>query len=167
MKLALVVAMANNGVIGRDNELPWHLPADLKYFKKITMKRPIIMGRLTYESIGRPLPGRCNIVITRNVAWQAEGVHTFTDIEEALNYARDRAQLESVDEMMVIGGEQIFRQLLDRANRLYLTLIDAEVEGDASFPDIDYSQWQECFREKHSPDSQNVFGYNFLVLDRV
>lgn len=167
MRIALVVAMSKNGVIGRDNQLPWHLPADLQYFKKITMGRPIIMGRLTYESIGRPLPGRDNIVVTRNSEWQAEGVNVFVDVEEALNYGRSRAEAQGVDEVMVIGGAQIFRQVLDVADRIYLTLVSANIQGDIVFPEINKEEWRESFCEEHDQDNKNHYPYTFLTLDRM
>lgn len=159
--LSFVVAMARNGVIGRDNQLPWRLPADLRHFKTVTMGKPIIMGRKTYDSIGRPLPGRTNIVVTRDPAYQAEGCLVVHSIEEALAAAGDAA------EVMVIGGAEFYRQLLPRADRIYLTRIDAEFEGDTWFPELDPARWQERSREDHAPDADNPYPYSFVVLESV
>ena len=137
MQLSLIVAAARNGVIGRNNALPWHLPEDLKYFKRVTMGKPILMGRKTFESIGRALPGRSNLVITRNGEWQAEGVQVVRSLEAALSLAEDIALIDGVDELMVIGGAQIYAEALPRSERIYLTEVDADVEGDAYLPAID------------------------------
>jgi dihydrofolate reductase len=157
--ISFVVAMARNRVIGHDNGLPWRLPADLRHFKSVTMGKPIIMGRKTFESIGRPLPGRANIVVTRDPAYQAEGCVVAHSIEAALAAAGD------AEEVMVIGGADFYRQLLPRADRIYLTLIDAEFAGDASFPELDPVQWQERSREDHAPDADNPYPYSFIVLE--
>lgn len=144
MKLAIIVATAKNGVIGRNNQLPWHLPQDLKYFKAVTFGKPIIMGRKTYESIGRPLPGRLNIVVTRDKTWQAaEGVIVSPSIEAALEAAK-KAALESSaggDEAMVIGGAEIYRATLGLADKLYVTLIKRDYEGDSWFPELQDGEW--------------------------
>jgi len=160
MRVSLIAAMAENRVIGRDNQLPWRLSADLQHFKALTMGKPIIMGRKTYESIGQPLPGRTNIVITRDSAFQAEGCEVVHSIEQALAVARD------CEEVMVIGGANLYRQMLDRADRLYLTLVRAEVEGDALFPEIG-QQWREVERESRRADDKNQFDYDFVTLERV
>lgn len=131
MKLAIIVAAARNGVIGRNNQLPWHLPQDLKYFKAVTLGKPVIMGRKTYESIGRPLPGRANIVITRDLSWCANGVEVVHSFDEALELASG----VDVSEVMVIGGAEIYKAALPVAHRIYLTRIDLEPEGDAFFPE--------------------------------
>lgn len=165
MKLAMIVAIARNGVIGVDNQLPWHLPEDLKYFKRVTTGKPIIMGRKTFDSIGRPLPGRANIVITRNAEWGAEGVIAVTSLEQALQQGKRVAAAEDADEVMVIGGEQIYRMALPLADRLYLTRVDAFVEGDAFFPELDMSVWQE----ESSTEGVAAEGgpsYRFTVLTR-
>ena len=129
----MIAAMANNRVIGLDNKMPWHLPADLQHFKKVTTGKPVIMGRKTFESIGRPLPGRRNIIITRNSEYQAEGIETVTTPEAALELVVD------VEEVMIIGGGNIYQQFLERTERLYLTFIDLDVEGDTQFPDYQES----------------------------
>lgn len=165
-KISLVVAMAENRVIGKENRLPWHLPQDLKHFKSITMGHPVIMGRKTYESIGRPLPNRINIVITRKEDWSVDGVIVCHDIEEALRLGNREAEAIGVAELMVIGGANLYDQLLPRADRLYLTLVQAEVEGDALFPAFNGQQWNEVSRVEHSCDTGNPYNYSFIVLDR-
>ena len=141
MKLALIVAAAANGVIGRNNQLPWHLPEDLQYFKARTLGKPIIMGRKTYESIGRPLPGRPNIVVTRNSQWQAPGVHAVGGLKEALELAATLVAGADA-EVMVIGGAELYKLALPMADRIYLTRLGVEVEGDAFFPELSPAQWQ-------------------------
>lgn len=165
-KISLVVAMAENRVIGRENRLPWHLPQDLKHFKSITTGHPVVMGRKTFESIGRALPNRINIVITRKDNWSADGVIVCHDVEEALRLANREAEAIGVGELMVIGGANLYDQLLPRADRLYLTLVHAEVEGDALFPDFNRQQWNEVSRVEHSDDTGNPYNYSFIVLDR-
>jgi len=160
MRISLIVALARNRVIGRDNQLPWRLSADLQHFKGLTMGKPIVMGRKTHESIGRPLPGRANIVVTRDSGFSAEGCRVVHSIDEALVAAGD------VDEVMIMGGENLYSQLLPRADRLYLTEVQAEVSGDAWFPEFDATQWQELERESHRADENNEFDYDFVVLAR-
>ena len=162
----MIVAMAENRVIGRDNKLPWYLPNDLKYFKQVTMGKPILMGRKTYESIGKPLPGRTNIVITRNTSWQAEGVKVVHSLDEALTLARSIAEIDGQQELMVIGGDQIYQSALPQADRLYLTEVHAEVEGDAYFAEFDRDRWQEVGRERFEAEGPNPYDYSFVVLDR-
>ncbi|MFA7095676.1 MAG: type 3 dihydrofolate reductase [Gammaproteobacteria bacterium] len=158
--ISLIVAMDRNRLIGADNGLPWRLPADLKYFKSITMGKAIIMGRKTYESIGRPLPGRTNIVVTRERGYQAPGCIVVHSIDEAL------ARPECGDEVMIIGGASFYEQMLPRADRLYVTFIDAEFAGDTYFPAFDLDAWREIRREDHEPDEQNRYRYSFTVLER-
>lgn len=141
VKLALIAAMARNRVIGRDNAMPWHLPEDLRYFKATTLGKPIVMGRKTFDSLGRPLPGRTNIVVSRQSDLTLEGAQVFASIDAALSAARQQAQADGVDEVMVIGGDNLYRQTLERADRIYLTRIDSEPEGDAWFPDFDEQAW--------------------------
>ena len=160
MRISLIVALARNRVIGRDNQLPWRLSADLQHFKGLTMGKPIVMGRKTYESIGRPLPGRTNIVVTRDSSFSAEGCRVVHSIDEALVTAG------GADEVMIMGGENLYSQLLPRADRLYLTEVQAEVSGDAWFPEFDQTQWQELERESHRADEKNEFDYDFVVLTR-
>ncbi len=166
MKTALIVAMAQNRVIGRNNKLPWYLPNDLKYFKQVTMGKPIIMGRLTFESIGKPLPGRVNIVVTRNSEWQAEGVRVSHSLDEACELAASIAQIDGQHEVMVIGGDQIYQAALPMVDRLYLTEVHAEVDGDAYFPEFDRESWQEVVREDFEASEPNPYAYSFVVLDR-
>ena len=161
MRIALIAALANNRVIGRENRLPWRLSADLRHFKSLTMGKPIIMGRNTYESIGKPLPGRSNIVLTRDAQYRAPGCRVVHSLEHALEAAAGHA------EVMVIGGAELYRQTIDAAQRLYLTRVKADVEGDAVFPEIDPRQWRELQRESHRGDDKNEYDYDFLTLERV
>ncbi len=161
MLLSFVVAMADNRVIGRAGGLPWHLRADLRYFKRITMGKPIIMGRRTHESIGRPLPGRHNIVISRNPAYQAPGCTVVDSTDAALTTAG------AAEEIMIIGGGSLYRETLPRASRLYLTEVHASPEGDVTFPELDPAEWREVSRESHPADAANDHPYSFVVLERV
>jgi len=160
MKIALIAAMAKNRVIGSENQLPWHLPADLKHFKSITMGKPIIMGRKTFESIGKALPGRQNIVITRDVNFMAEHVEIVHSFEEALNVAH------LADEVMIIGGSSIYQLALPKAHFLYLTLIHHQIDGDAFFPEIDIKEWEQISRQDYSKDEKNRYDYSFVTLKR-
>jgi dihydrofolate reductase len=164
--LAIIVAAARNGVIGRGNALPWHLPEDLKYFKRVTMGKPIVMGRKTFESIGRPLPGRTNVVISRNPHFTAKGIAVVDSLDAALALAADIALIDGVDELVVIGGEQIYREALPRTQRLYLTEVHADVEGDAVLPPIRREEWREISRERHGASGANPYDYSFVVLER-
>lgn len=164
MKISLIAAMDNNRVIGVHNTLPWHLPADLKHFKALTMGKPILMGRKTYESIGRPLPGRDNIILSRQAGFSAEGCTVMCSVEKALAYA-DTLEAE---ELMVIGGAQLYEAMLPMAARLYLTRVDTEVEGgDAFFPEINRSEWTKLSWETHAADDKNAHPYAFTILQRV
>ncbi len=159
--LSMIVAHANNRVIGKDNDMPWHLPADLAYFKKTTLGKPVIMGRKTYESIGRPLPGRQNIVISRDESYQAQGIETATSVDQALTLAGD------VEEVMVIGGGAIYAHCLPAAKRLYITHIDAEIDGDTQFPKYDVtSDWQKVSSEIREPDEKNAYTLDFCLYER-
>jgi dihydrofolate reductase len=165
MQLAVIVAQSENRVIGCENRLPWRLPEDLRYFKQVTMGKPIIMGRKTFESIGRPLPGRDNIVITRDPGWRAEGVTVVRSPAAALERL---CQAEpAVKEAMVIGGAEIYRQMLPQAERLYLTQVHAQVEGDALFPELVQDEWCEVSREDHPASGDNPYPYSFIVMERV
>ncbi len=159
MMISLIAALAADRVIGMENAMPWNLPADLAWFKRNTLNKPVIMGRLTWESIGRPLPNRLNIVVSSQPG-NAEGVTWVSSIEEAINAAGD------AEEIMVIGGGRIYAQLLNRADRLYLTHIDAEVEGDTHFPDYEPDEWESSFSEFHDADEKNSHSYCFEILDR-
>lgn len=165
MRKALMVAMARNRVIGRNDALPWYLPEDLKYFKRMTLGKPIIMGRKTFESIGKPLPGRANLVVTRNPNWGHAGVRVFHDLESAYRSAEAQAAIDGVEEVVIIGGGEIFAEALPDAERLYLTEVHADVEGDAYFPEVDWGQWHEVKREDFARSENNPFDYSFVVFD--
>lgn len=160
MQLSIIAAMSENYVIGKENQLPWHLPADLKHFKNITWGKPILMGRKTYESIGKPLPGRRNIIITRNPEFQAEGCEITHSLEQALSLVKDSA------EVMVIGGAQLFAQALPQASRMYLTIIHHYFDGDCFFPHWDAKQWQEVEREDFAAGEGFSYGFSYLVMER-
>ena len=160
MERSLVVAVSRNGVIGRDNRLPWKLPDDLAYFKRVTMGKPVVMGRRTWESIGRPLPGRLNIVVTHDRGYQAPGAVVANSLEEAWKAAGDAA------EVAVIGGRRIFEETLPIADRIHLTEVDAEVEGDVHFPRFDRSAWREREVERHPADARHEHPYRIVVLER-
>lgn len=166
IKVAIVVAVAENGVIGRNNALPWRLPKDLAYFKRVTYGHPVVMGRKTFESIGRPLPGRTNIVVSRNKDWMAEGVVLVHSLENALQKATEIASADNVEQVMVIGGAEFYRQTLPIAGRLYFTEVHAAVDGDAFFPDFDRSLWQVEVTERYEADAKNPYAYSFVVMDR-
>jgi dihydrofolate reductase len=161
VRIAIVVAMDTNGLIGRDNGLPWHLPADLQHFKQITMGRPILMGRKTHESIGRPLPGRTNIVITRDAGYQAAGCVVVNSIDAALQAAGEQ------DEIMVIGGAEFYRQVLPRTDTIYLTRIHETFTGDTFFPELSAADWREVERSDQAADASNPHDYSFIRLERV
>jgi dihydrofolate reductase len=160
MKLSLIAAMSENRVIGHENRLPWHLPADLQHFKTITLGKPVLMGRKTWESLGRPLPGRTNIVITRDSGYVAEGCVVAHSLEEAVRAAGEAA------EVMVIGGAQLYRQALPLADTLYLTLVHAEFQGDTRFPAWQPKDWRETARIDHVADDRNPHAYSFITLER-
>jgi dihydrofolate reductase len=162
MRISLISALADNRVIGIHNRLPWKLPADMKWFRQHTLGKPIIMGRKTFESFGaRPLPDRLNIVITHDQHFVAAGARVAHGIDAALRLAGD------VAEVMVIGGESFYRQMLPRAERLYLTFVHAEPEGDAWFPAFDPEQWRETLRSEHPIDDKNALAMSFVILDRL
>lgn len=158
MYLSIIVAMGNSRVIGNKNQLPWHLPADLKHFKELTLRKPVIMGRKTFESIGKPLPDRRNIVISRNSNWRAEGCEVAANIDDAL------AVVNNAEEVMIIGGATIFAQTLQRVNKMYLTFIHADFEGDSFFPEWNKSEWHEIENVSCQPDEKNPYQYSFVTL---
>ncbi len=160
MIISIIVAMDKKGVIGLEGDLPWHLSADLKHFKIITMSKPLIMGRRTHESIGRPLPGRQNIVLTRAKNFKVDGCTVVHSLDDALHAAGD------VDEVMIMGGSGIYDQSLGRADRLYITEVHADVKGDVYFPEFDKDDWIEIEREDHSADDKNDFDFSFVVMER-
>ncbi|MDP5210364.1 dihydrofolate reductase [Microbulbifer sp. 2205BS26-8] len=165
ISVALIAAVARNGAIGKDDGLPWRLSGDLQFFKRITMGKPVVMGRKTFESIGRPLPGRNNIVITRNASWQAGGVEVVASLEAGLCRAREWALKVGAAEVMVIGGAQIYRQALPLASHLYITEVDAEVDADAFFPKLDDS-WVEIVRECYPASDSNEYNYDLVQYGR-
>ncbi len=159
MRLSLIVAVAKNRVIGNKNEMPWHLPADFAYFKKITTGHPIIMGRKTFESIGRPLPDRRNIVVSRNPVFRADGVEVVASLELAINACHR-------EDAFVIGGATLYAEALPRVDRVYLTEVDAAPDGDTLFPVLDKNQWREIERERREADEKNIHAMEFVVLER-
>lgn len=161
MKISLIVAASTNNVIGVDGELPWRLPEDLRHFKAVTMGKPIIMGRETWDSIGRPLPGRSNIVLTRQAGFEADGCVVVGSIEEAIEAAGD------AEEIMVIGGGEIYRQFLPLAARIYLTRVQVETEGDTLFPELDMDDWEVVSVQEYPPAEDREFGFDIETLDRV
>lgn len=167
MRLALIVAMAENRVIGVNNNLPWYLPEDLKYFKSVTMGKPIIMGRKTFESIGKPLPGRTNIVISRNTELESDGCSVVSTLEDAIQLSESISLIEGVSEAIVIGGAQIYSLALPLVERIYLTEVHAEVAGDTRFPEFERKDWQEIGRETFYAEGDNPYDYSFVVLDRL
>ena len=160
MIISLIAAMGKDRVIGIDNRLPWRLPADMKHFRALTLGKPVLMGRKTFDSIGKPLPGRTNIVVSQDPDSQPEGVTVARSIAEALAAGRE------ADEIMVIGGASFYAQLLPRAQRLYLTEIHQEFAGDAFFPAWDPREWREIERNDHAADGDNIYPYSFITLAR-
>ena len=159
MIISMIAAMADNRIIGKDTQMPWHLPADFAWFKRCTMGKPVVMGRKTYESIGRPLPGRLNIVISRDASLSIEGVTTVTSIEQALEVAGE------VEEVMIIGGGAIYAACLPMANKLYVTHIEAEIDGDTQFPDWG-SEFKKTYSEAYQADEKNAYSMRFTILEK-
>lgn len=159
-RISLIAALDNNGVIGDGGDIPWRLPADLKYFKRVTMGKPLIMGRKTYESIGRPLPGRKNIVLTHQRDYHAPGCTVVHSIEQAL------AAAGNAEEVMVAGGGSVYRQFLPLADRLYLTFVETTAEGDKTFPSVDPANWHLIFEEAHAADEDNPFAFRFTIFEK-
>lgn len=159
--ITLVVAAADNGVIGHDGKMPWHLPADLAHFKLLTWGKPIVMGRRTYESIGRPLPGRTNIVVTRDAAWSRPGVVVAHSLEAAF------AAAAGATEVMVIGGAQLYADCLPLATRVELTQVHAEPAGDTHWSPLDLKHWREVARHEHAADARNVHALTFIAYERA
>jgi dihydrofolate reductase len=159
--ISIIVAMAENRVIGKENSLPWHLPADLQHFKAMTIGKPIIMGRKTWESLPGKLPQRPHIIITANPDYSAEGCTVVNSLEQAIEAAGD------VPEVMVVGGAMLYAQALPMADNIYLTMVETQVDGDTLFPEYDQSQWRETAREYHPSDDKNLFAYSFITLSRV
>jgi dihydrofolate reductase len=165
-RLVLVAAVAQNGVIGRDGELPWWLPGDLKHFKALTLGKPILMGRRTFGSIGKPLPGRSNIVLTHDRTFTADGVLVARHLADGLMIAADEAQRLNADEIVVIGGAALYAETLPKANRLYITEVHASPPGTTLFPRIERSEWREISRDGPLQGPGEPFSYSFVTLDR-
>lgn len=159
----MIAAMGKNRVIGLDNKMPWHLPADLQWFKKTTLGKPIIMGRKTYDSIGRPLPGRLNIILSRNESLTIDGCYVVNSIEEAI----ERAKKENTNEVFITGGSHLYELCLERADSLYLTQIEADFEGDTFFPDYTRFKWKEISRIENPATEKNPHPYTFVTLERI
>lgn len=166
MRLCLIAAVAENGVVGKNNALPWHLPADLKYFKRKTLGKPIVMGRKTFESIGRPLPGRTNIVVSRNKSYAPEGVEVVDSLESSLLLAADIAATDGQEDLMVIGGAAIYAAALPLAECLYITEVHGEVAGDAYFPEVDWREWREVSRQRNPAPEPGGYDFSFVVFHR-
>ena len=162
MIITLVVAASRNNVIGKDNQLLWRLPNDTRYFKNVTWGMPVVMGRKTFESLGKPLTGRTNIVLTRNSAWKAPGVTVVKTLDDALFLAREM----DVKELMVIGGGEIYKMAMPKARRIHITRVEAELEGDAFFPEIDPLLWKMVSHHDHAADEKHQYAYSFQVWER-
>lgn len=169
MNISIIVAMAHNRIIGKDNQMPWHLPADLAWFKKSTLGKPILMGRKTFESIGRPLPGRTNIVLTRDKNYSHDGIVCVSSLAEGIQVAEEvfiRQETPEQDaELMIIGGGSIYQRCLPLVDKLYLTHIDLETDGDTQFPEYG-TNWTEIFSESHQPDEKNPYAYRYSILEK-
>jgi dihydrofolate reductase len=166
LPLSLIVAVARNGVIGGDNKLLWRLSSDLKRFKALTMGKPLIMGRKTWDSIGRALPGRESIIVTRDHHFRAEGVHVVHNLSDALRKAEECADRLGADEAMVIGGAELYRQMIDQCRTLYVTEVEASPQGDAHFVEIDRALWREVHRERHDIGPQDEIAFSFVDYRR-
>ncbi len=164
--LAIIVAAAKNGVIGVNNTLPWHLSADLQHFKRMTIGKPVVMGRKTFDSIGRPLPNRTNIVVTHQPDWHFEGVTKASSLDEALAVGQAAAESSGVDEVILMGGGTLYAQGIGRAETVYLTEVDCEVAGDAVFPRLSSEDWCEVSREHHTSDAKNDYNFAFVTMRR-
>lgn len=163
MTISLIVAAATNNAIGKDGNLPWHLPNDMKHFKNITWGMPVVMGRKTFESLRKALPGRKNIVISRQPGWKADGVITVRNIDDAMFVARET----DAKEVMVIGGGEIYKTLFEKARRIYLTRVEAEPEADTFFPPIKPGEWNLVSQQNYEADEKNAFNYSFQVWERL
>ncbi len=166
MHISLIWAMAENGLIGRENTLPWRLPTDMRHFMATTMGKPVIMGRKTFESMKAPLPGRTNIVVTRNKSWARDGVKVVHDLTAAVQLAEQQCLIDGVDEVMVIGGADIYALALPLATRLYVTHVHSKPEGDVFFPEVDWTQWQ-CLQSKHyKADDKHSADFTISIYER-
>lgn len=167
MQLALMVAMARNGCIGRNNRLPWYLPNELKYFRQVTMGKPIIMGRRTWESLKKPLPGRTNIVVTTRKDYHAEGAKVVGGLRQAIELAENVAYIDGAEEAVIIGGALLYAEALAKVDRMYVTEVHAEVSGDTFFPAFDRSAFREVARESCHAEPPNEYDYSMVVYERV
>jgi dihydrofolate reductase len=167
MRVALIWAMTRNGVIGRDNDLPWHLPDDMRHFMRTTRGHPVIMGRRTFESMDGPLPRRTNIVVTSRQDYAPAGVTVAGDLDAALAVARRQCAADGVEEAFIIGGAGLYRPGLQVADRLYVTRIDAELEGDTHFPEIDWSRWRRLRGDHHAADAAHAYAFDIEVYERA
>lgn len=163
MTISFVVAAAKNNAIGKDGQMPWHLPNDMKHFKNVTWGMPVVMGRKTFESLGKVLPGRKNIVITRQPGWKVTGAVAVKSIEDALFVAKET----DANEVMVIGGGEIYKALYDKVKRIYLTRVEAEPEADTFFPSIDPKLWYLVSQKNHEADEKNAYNYSFQIWERL
>lgn len=161
--ISCIAALTPDLVIGQNNALPWHLPADLRHFKTISLGKPIVMGRKTWESIGRPLPGRRNIVLSRDPGFAPAGCEVFRALQQVIDLAESASE---PSEIMVIGGAEVYRLLLPHSQRVYLTWVEAKIQGDAWFPALAWNAWREISREEHPADDKNLYPYTFSVLER-
>lgn len=166
MRVSLIVAVAKNGVIGVSGAMPWHLPGDLKYFKATTLGKPVVMGRKTFDSIGRALPGRPNVVVTRNEEFKHDGVHIAANVALGLELAERLAEESGADEIMIIGGGEIYAQTLTFADRIYKTEVDVEVVGDTIFPELSPERWHEVSRQSAERGEGDSAAFEFVVLER-
>ncbi|MCZ6642397.1 MAG: dihydrofolate reductase [Gammaproteobacteria bacterium] len=167
MEISLIWAMARNGVIGRGDRLPWRLPNDMAFFVATTMGKPVIMGRRTFETLKVPLPGRTNIVITRDIGYSQEGILVAHDFNEAVELAQKQCRIDGCDETMVAGGAEVYRMGLDLATRLYVTHVEAVVEGDTVFPELDWTAWREVKREEFPADEAHNYPFSICGYERV
>ncbi len=166
MSISLVAAIANNRVIGRENQLLWRIKSDLQHFRKLTLGKPVIMGRKTFESIGRPLPGRDNIIVTRDATFEAEGTFVVSSLEAALERAQIQGKLRETDRIIIAGGGDIYRQTIGMADQLFITEVEMATSGDAFFPEIHRSIWQETHRETHPKGPDDDAAYAFVEYRR-
>lgn len=166
MRVSMIVALAKNNVIGRDGGMPWRLPSDMAFFKKTTMGKPIIMGRKQFETVGKPLPGRVNIVVSRQQGYQPDGVLVFSDFAAAVSHARTMAEADGQDEVMIIGGGEIYRLGLPIADRLYVTHIAAAPDGDTFFPDVDWAEWRVIDEPEIVPGERDSAQFSVRIYER-
>jgi Dihydrofolate reductase len=164
--IAMIAAVARNGVIGHDQDIPWRIPSDFAFFKRTTMGKPMVMGRKQYETVGKPLPGRTNIIVTGDAGFKAEGTVVVHALDEALRIAREIADRDSVDEIMIIGGGTIYEQMMPKADRLYISHVELEPEGNIRFPDIDPDIWQVVAEPEVTPDPRDAASYRVKVYER-